>query len=165
MSARSWISHLFVGKPGTADLRPISRDNANGAPVLEGVVLYRDNAADQRLRLDVDQTLVVQARLRQIKLAFHPDSVIDEDGHVHNGFVAPSHDPVYRGEEYEVKVWPVTQQVADQLPTLVDVLVRTDDGQFRIHSEEVVYIDSRLTHVLIAFLHQNRWGGEDARVQ
>jgi hypothetical protein len=117
------------------------------------------------LRLAVDQTLVVQARLRQIKLAFHPDSVVDDAGHVHNGFVAPSHDPVYRGEEYDVKVWPVTQQVGDQLPTLVDVLVRTDDGQFRIHSDEVVYIDSRLTHVLIAFLHQNRWGGEDARVQ
>jgi hypothetical protein len=164
MAARSWITNRFLGRPGTAEVRPISRDNESGAPILEGVVLYRD-ASDQRLRLAVDQTLVVQARLRQIKLAFHPDSVVDDAGHVHNGFVAPSHDPVYRGEEYDVKVWPVTQQVADQLPTLVDVLVRTDDGQFRIHSDEVVYIDSRLTHVLIAFLHQNRWGGEDARIQ
>jgi hypothetical protein len=166
MSTRNWLSHRFLRKPGTADLRPISRNADSGSPILEGVVFFRvGGGGDERLRLNVDQTLVVQARLRQLKLAFHPKGAYEDDGPLGNGFVAPGFDPVYRGEEHDVKVWPVTQQVGDELPTLVEVLIRTEDGRFRVHPDEIVYLDSRLTHVLIAFLHQSGWGGEDARIQ
>lgn len=116
-------------------------------------------------RLTIDQTLVVQARLRKFKLAFHPIDTHEDDGPLGNGFVAPGFDLVYRGEEHDVKVWPVTQQVGDEIPTLVEVLIRTVLGPFRVHPDEIVYLDSRLTHVLIAFLHQSGWGGENARIQ
>ena len=166
MAAREWLTRLFLKKPGTAEVRPVSHSSSNGTAVLDGIVLYRENEGGEgRLRLTVEQATVLQARLRQLKLAFHPESYDADAPHYEAGIIAPPHDPVYHGEEHGVKVWPVTQQVGDELPTLVEVLIRVDGKPFQLHPDELVYVDSRPTHILVAFLHENRWGGENAAMQ
>ena len=166
MFARTWLAQRFIRKPGTAEVRPVSRMSNSGAPLLEGVVLYREGKDERhRLRLTTDQAAVVHARLRQIKMAFQPETRQAEAPLHVAGVVAPEHDPVYQGDMHAVGVWPITQQIGEELPILVDVLIRADDHQLHLTPDELVYIDSRLTHLLVAFMHQNQWGGEDAHRQ
>ena len=67
------------------------------------------------------------------------------------------------------EAWPIAREGTSSRPTLEKVVIESKhpDGHGVVHlsPDQALYIHSRLTQITLAFLHENGWGGEDARAQ
>jgi len=67
------------------------------------------------------------------------------------------------------EAWPVVDEGVGIPPDLEKVVVESNrpGGRASIHlsPEQALYVEERLTHITLDFLHDKGWGGEDARSQ
>jgi hypothetical protein len=67
------------------------------------------------------------------------------------------------------EAWPVFDESAGIPSDLEKVVVESDrpDARSSIHlsPEQALYVEERLTHITLDFLHDKGWGGEDAQTQ
>jgi hypothetical protein len=148
-----------------AEARPISR--GTGLPVLDKVVVESEHPDGRGLiHLSPDQALYVHSRLSHVTAAFlhgHPEDVhrLGTD-HLPDG-------PVHELRKCGARVWPIVHEAEGSPPALEQVVVESEhpDGHGTVHlsPEQARYLHGRLTHITLAFLHENAWGGEDARMQ
>ena len=161
--------HMHARKLGThgAEAWPISREDTGYRPILEKVVLESEHPDGHGVvRLSPDQALYVHGRLSSIAMAFlHGGQVCVE----HLGVDQLPEDHLDRLSRCGAKVWPISHEAATVPPVLEQVIVESEhpDGRGLIHltPDQVRYLHNRLTHITLAFLHENTWGGEDARAQ
>ena len=150
-----------------AEAWPISREDTGYRPILEKVVVESEHPDGHGVvRLSPDQALYVHSRLSGIAMAFlhgRPGGV------EHLGVADLPDDHLYRLSRCGAKVWPISREADALPPVLEQVVVESEhpDGGGLIHlsPEQARYIHNRLTHITLAFLHENVWGGEDARAQ
>jgi hypothetical protein len=150
-----------------AEAWPISSEGRDRFPILEKVVI-RSEHPDGRgtINLSPDQALYVHSRLSLIAAAYlhgHNDSI--------HRLSLPSL-PANHDQDLSrcgTKVWPISCEHEGSPAILEQVVIdcQHPDGSGVIHlsPEQARYIHSRLTHITLAFLHENVWGGEDARNQ
>lgn len=149
-----------------ADARPIGRTVAGQQPVLQKVILEsHDLDGHSVVHLSPDQALYVHSRLAVIIAAFlhgHQDRV---------EHLATAHlpdDVEHHLRKCGARVWPISSENGTQ-QVLEQVVVASDhpDGNGVIHlsPEQVSDVYHRLTRINLAYLHENTWGGEDARGQ
>lgn len=150
-----------------AEAWPISREDTGYRPILEKVIIESEHPDGHGVvRLSPEQALYAHSRLSHITMAFlhgHPEHVD------HLGVDHLPEDHLHMLSRCGAKVWPISHEAASLPPTLEKVVVESEhpDGTGLIHlsPDQVRYIHSRLTHITLAFLHENVWGGEDARGQ
>ncbi len=122
-----------------------------------------------RLHLSADQALSLHGRLTHIAAVFLHGARADGPP------TAPA-DPALRPDDLEVRLgrsgveaWPLSRPGADGRPVLDVVLVESvhpdGHGVVRLSPEQALAIRDRLEQILLAYLHENVWGGEDARRQ
>jgi hypothetical protein len=153
-----------------AEAWPITMDGQVSQRVLLKLIVESNHPLGHgRLHLSADQALYVHSRLTQIAAELiHP-------GHAGGESIAGS-DPARRHEEpavrlgrYGAEVWAVTDCGADGRPVLEVVLIESvhpdGHGVVRLTPEQTLYIRDRLEQISMAHLHENVWGGEDARRQ
>ncbi|HET8521944.1 MAG TPA: hypothetical protein VFL82_01850 [Thermomicrobiales bacterium] len=150
-----------------AEAWPISREAPSRFPILEKIVIQSMHPEGPgTVHLSPDQALYVHSRLSLVATAFlhgHNDSVHHLD--------LPSL-PVNHRQEMSrcgAKVWPIGSEREGETPVLEQVVIESQhpdgDGVIHLTPEQARYIHGRLTHITLAFLHENVWGGEDARDQ
>jgi hypothetical protein len=150
-----------------AEAWPISQEHKDYPPSLTKVIVAsRHPDGRGEVHLTPDQALYAQSRLSVIKVAFlngHPESVhqfgIDQ--------LPDEHAEQMSG--VGTRVWPIVDDETSPHPVLKEVVIenRHPDGHGLVHltPEEARHIEHRLTEISLAFLHENVWGGEDARRQ
>jgi hypothetical protein len=161
--------HLHARKLGThgAEAWPIGREDTGYRPILEKVVVESEHPDGHGVvRLSPDQALYVHSRLSTIAMAFlHGCTACVE----HLGVDRLPDDHLQQLSRCGAKVWPISHNGADRPPGLEQVVVESEhpDGPGLVHlsPDQACYIHNRLTHITLAFLHENVWGGEDARAQ
>jgi hypothetical protein len=149
-----------------AEAWPVSREDTGYRPILDKVVVASRHPDGQGvIRLSPDQALYVHSRLSTISMIFldgHPERVD------HFGVDRLPDDHPSKLSACGAKVWPVVQE-DESPPALREVVVESEhpDGHGLVHlsPDQARYIHGRLTHITIAFLHDNGWGGEDSRAQ
>jgi hypothetical protein len=66
-------------------------------------------------------------------------------------------------------VWPIVAEGSGAPADLEKVVIESDRpggrGPVHLSPEQVLHIEQRVTHIALAFLHENGWGGEDGRNQ
>jgi len=151
----------------TAEAWPIGRAGPGHRPVLEKLIIESHHPdGNGVLHLTPDQSLYVQSRLSHVTSAFlRPNHQMYE----HYGVEELPTDHVAQMSRSGAKVWPISHEAEALPPTLEKVVVESEleDGHGLIHlsPDQAIYIHARLTHITLAFLHENVWGGEDASVQ
>jgi hypothetical protein len=158
-----------LGKFG-AEAGPIAMEGQGSQRILLKVIVESDHPLGHgRLHLSADQALYVHARLTQIAAAFlHAD---------HGGWRSTAHaeparrdeEPVVRLGRYGAEAWPLVSDGGDGCAVLNAVLIESvhpdGHGVVRLSPEQAIYIRDRLEQISISQLHENVWGGEDARLQ
>jgi hypothetical protein len=135
--------------------------------MLTKVIVASKNPDDRgEVHLTPNQALYAQSRLSIINVAFlngHPDSV-------HN--LGTEHLPTAHADkagDTGAKIWPIIDDETSAHPVRKEVILesRHPDGYGLVHltPEEARHIEERLKQIALAFLHENTWGGEDARRQ
>ena len=161
--------HIHTRRLGTsgAEAWPISREDTGYRPILEKVVVESDHPDGHGVvRLSPDQALYVHSRLSSIAMAFlHGRPACVE----HLGVDRLPEDHLYQLSRCGAKVWPISGEADGLPPVLEKVVVESEhpDGHGLVHlsPDQARYVHGRLTHITLAFLHENVWGGEDARAQ
>jgi hypothetical protein len=150
-----------------AEAWPIAREANGHRPLLEKVIVESDHPDGHgAVHLTPDQALYVHSRLSHITMAFlhgHKEPVR------HLGIDHLPDDHVYRMSRCGAKVWPISHEGETLPPVLEKVVVEGDypagHGVVHLTPDQALYLHSRLTQITLAFLHENTWGGEDARAQ
>jgi hypothetical protein len=150
-----------------AEAWPISREGTGYRPILEQVIIKsRHPEGSGVIRLTPDQALYAQSRLSIISMAY----LHGRNGEVHRlGIDQLPVDHESHLSTCGAKVWPISHGAEDSPAVLEQVVVESEHpqghGVIHLSPEQARYIHSRLSQITIAFLHENGWGGEDARVQ
>jgi hypothetical protein len=153
-----------------AQVWPISHESATGRPTLNKIIVASEHAdGSGMVHLTADQALYVQSRLSQIAGAFLPHHTSNA-GHPHEQATThPDAPEVHRLARCGAEAWPIASETGEFPPELEKVVIECDctGGQGPIHlsPDQVLYVQDRLTHITLAFLHDKGWGGEDARSQ
>jgi hypothetical protein len=151
-----------------AEAWPISREGMDHQPILLKVIVQSQNPNGKGvLHLSPDQALYAHSRLSTITTAFltgHPEAVH------HLGIEALPEDHGDRlNASSGTRVWPIVHEGAELPPVLDEVVIESEHpdghGFIRLTPDQARYIHGRLTHITLAFLHENVWGGEDALAQ
>lgn len=151
----------------TAEAWPIGRPGPGHRPVLEQVIIESHHPdGNGVVRLTPDQSLYVHSRLSHVTSAFlRPGHQTYE----HYGVPELPSDHLERMSQSGAKVWPISHESETLPPTLEQVVVESEHpaghGLIHLSPEQAGYIHARLTHINLAFLHENYWGGEDASIQ
>ncbi|HEY7036131.1 MAG TPA: hypothetical protein VH482_32660 [Thermomicrobiales bacterium] len=159
----------MLGKFG-AEAWPIVMAGQGSRRVLLKVIVGCNHPLGHgRLNPSADQALYVHSRLTQVAAELiHP-------GHAERQSIAES-DPARRHDEpaarlgrYGAEVWALTSRWERSRPELEVVLIESvhpdGHGVVRLTPEQTLYVRDRLEQISIAHLHENVWGGEDARRQ
>jgi hypothetical protein len=167
-AGRRWVMNMRLNY--SAEVRPISHEGRDGRHFLEMVVVKSDHADGRgAVHLTVDQALYVQSRLSQIAVSYLPH-------HECNGQHAPDH-PTTHPDGPAVRTlarcgaeaWPILCDSPDLLADLEKVVIESDCqsgcGPIHLSPAQALYVEERLTHISLDFLHDKGWGGEDARNQ
>ena len=153
-----------------AEAWPISREVPKGWPVLEKVVVACEHADGcGSVHLSADQALYVHSRLSQIAGAFLPHHYWGGQ-HPHDQPTTHPNEPtVHELAKCGAEAWPIASEGIGIPPDLEKVVVESDHpggrGPIHLSPDQALYIQDRLTHISLAFLHDKGWGGEDARSQ
>jgi hypothetical protein len=158
-----------LGKFG-AEARPVEMDGQGSQRLLLKVVVESDHPLGHgRLHLSADQMLYVHSRLTQIAAVFLHPAHPDREHVCASGLPDRNEEPVLRLGRYGAEVWPLTSNGADDGLVLEAVLIESmhpdGHGVVRLTPEQTLYIRDRLEQISISRLHENVWGGEDARIQ
>jgi len=151
----------------TAEAWPISHQGAGHRPVLDHVIIESHHPdGNGVLHLTPDQALYVHSRLSHVTSAFLRSN---HEAYQHYGVPDLPPDHVTQLSRCGAKVWPISH-ISDGLPpSLEKVVIESDHperhGPLYLTPEQADYIHARLTHINLAFLHENQWGGEDSRGQ
>jgi hypothetical protein len=153
-----------------AEAWPISHENGRGRPTLDKVIVASEHAdGSGTVHLSADQALYVQSRLSQIAGAFFPHHHSNGNHPHEQATMHPDGPAVHTLAGCGAEAWPIASESADIPPDLEKVVIECDcpGGQGPIHlsPDQVLYVQDRLTHITLAFLHDKGWGGEDARNQ
>jgi hypothetical protein len=159
--------NLLHRHPYGAEAWPISRERSGYSPMLTKVIVAsRHPDGRGEVHLTPNQALYAQSRLSMIKVAFL-------NGHqavVYN--LGTEHLPAAHADmmnDLGAKVWPIIDDETSAKPVLKDVVLesRHPDGYGLVHltPDDAAHVEERLTQITLAFLHENVWGGEDARRQ
>jgi hypothetical protein len=150
-----------------AEAWPISREGFGYRPILEQVII-KSNHPDGNgiIRLTPDQALYVHSRLSIIAIAF----LHGHNGQVHRfGVHHLPEDHVDMLSMCGAKVWPISHEIDGAPAVLEQVVIESEHpqghGVIHLSPDQARYIQSRLSQITLAFLHENVWSGEDARVQ
>jgi hypothetical protein len=153
-----------------AEAWPISRENGGRRPVLEQIIVASEHGDGRgALHLTPDQALYVQSRLTQIAITYLPHHQWNGQ-HPHEQATTHPNGPAdHTLAPCGAAVWPILGAGADLMPDLEQVVIASDQsggsGPIHLSPDQVLHIEARLTHITLAFLHDNGWGGEDARDQ
>lgn len=149
------------------EARPVSRTIDGQQPLLQKVILESDHLGESGVvHLSPDQVLYVHSRLAVIAAAFL-------HGHTehlqHLGTARLPEDAEQRMRKCGARVWMISRE-DETLPEVLEQVVVASNhpdgaGVIRLSPEQVPDLYSRLTQITLAYLHENTWGGEDARVQ
>jgi hypothetical protein len=159
--------NLLHRHPKGAEAWPISHEISDHSPILTKVIVAsRHPDGSGKVNLTPNQALYAQSRLSMIRVAFlngHSESV-------HN--LGTEHLPNAHADQLSsvgAKVWPIIDDETSPHPALKDVVIESvhPDGYGLVHltPEEADHVEHRLREITLAFLHENTWGGEDARRQ
>jgi hypothetical protein len=121
------------------------------------------------VHLTADQALYVQSRLSQIAVTFLPHHQCN-GAHPHGQATMHPDAPLVRTLPLcGAEAWPIASESVGPSTDLEKVVVESDrpNGRASIHlsPEQALYVEERLTHITLDFLHDKGWGGEDARSQ
>jgi hypothetical protein len=162
---------LHRSKPYTcgAEAWPISRENGGGHPVLEQIIVASQHAdGPGTVHLTPNQALYVQSRLSQIAITYLPHHTWNGQHPHEQATTHPDGPAEHTLAPCGAEVWPVVGG-ADLMPDLEQVVIASDrpggSGPIHLSPDQVLHIEERLTHITLAFLHDNGWGGEDGRNQ
>jgi hypothetical protein len=153
-----------------ADVRPVSHESRDGRHCLEKVVVISHHAdGPGAVELTVDQALYVQSRLSQIAVTFLPHHQCSGQ-HSHDRPTTHPDDPaVHTLARCGAEAWPILCDGPEFPPDLEKVVIASDcqggRGPIHLSPEQALYVEERLTHISLVFLHDKGWGGEDARNQ
>jgi hypothetical protein len=165
---RRWVM-TKLSKCG-AEAWPISHEGPRGRPVLEKVVVACEHAdGNGSVHLTADQALYVHSRLSQIAGAFLPHHYWS-GRHPHDQATThPDGPAVHELAMCGAEAWPIASEGMEKPPDLEKVVVESNHpggrGPIHLSPGQTLYIQDRLTHITLAFLHDKGWGGEDARSQ
>jgi hypothetical protein len=154
-------------KRNGAEAWPISREDFGHRPILDQVIIESKHPAGYgAVRLTPDQALYAQSRLSLIAMAFlhgHSEQVQGL------GIAHLPDDHAAMLSKCGAKVWPITHEADGSSSILEQVVIESEHpqghGVIHLTPDQTRYIHSRLSHITLAFLHDNAWGGEDARIQ
>lgn len=151
----------------SAEAWPISRPGPGHRPILEKVIVESHHVdGNGVVHLTPDQALYVHSRLSHITSAFLRPN---HETYEHYGVEELPADHVTRMSRCGAKVWPISHEGEQLPPTLEKVVVESEHpdrhGLIHLTPDQAHYIHARLTHINLAFLHENIWGGEDSGVQ
>jgi hypothetical protein len=153
-----------------AEVWPISHEGREGRRRLETIVVMSEHADGRgAVHLTADQALYVQSRLSQIAVTFLPHHRCNGAHPYRQATTHPGGPAVHTLASCGAEAWPVFVEGAGIPPDLEKVVVESDrpNGRASIHlsPEQSLYVEERLTHITLDFLHDKGWGGEDARSQ
>jgi hypothetical protein len=130
------------------------------------IVESRHPAGNGQIHLSPQQALYVQSRLALIAIGclHHEDQ--------HFAGVVTDHAPnpaEHTMRECGARVWPVGLVTASQPPAVDEVIVESrhpdGDGEIHLSPDQADFVAKQLTHIALQYLHDDVWGGEDARQQ
>ena len=153
-----------------AEAWPVSHAGRDGRRQLEQIVVMSEHGDGRgAVHLTADQALYVQSRLSQIAVRFLPHHHCN-GAHPHRQVTThPDGPAVHTLASCGAEAWPVFVEGPGIPPDLEKVVVESDrpDGRASIHlsPEQSLYVEERLTHITLDFLHDKGWGGEDAQSQ
>lgn len=108
------------------------------------------------VRLTPNQALALLSTLTQLDAAFlhgkpRAELILQETRSTNDGDVA----------------WPVVRSNGDGSPELEEIVVAGGDKGATVHlsPDQVRDLEHRLVSLALIYLHENCWGGEDARAQ
>ena len=144
-----------------AEAWPIARPSTSHRPILEKVIIESHHSdGNGTVTLGPDQSLYVHSRLSNVVSAF----LRGHDSSIHNFGV--EHLPADHEQSLSAcgaKVWPIRHE-SRGVEILEKVVIESNHsdghGPISLSPEQASYIYSRLTHINLAFLHENVWGGE-----
>lgn len=152
-----------------AEATPITLEEPGRPRGLVKVVVESDHPSGHgRVNLTVDQALYIHSRLTQIAAQYvHPD----RSGTMRE--VPPeqanrSDDPFVRLGKYGAEAWPLGDGgTGDRQMDLVLIESIHPDGHgvVRLSPAQSIEVRDQLERISLDYLHENVWGGEDARVQ
>ena len=153
-----------------AEAWPISHEGREGRQNLETIVVMSEHADGRgAVHLTADQALYVQSRLSQIAVTFLPHHRCNGVHPYRQATTHPDGPAVHTLASCRAEAWPVFVEAAGISLDLEKVVVESDrpDGRASIHlsPEQALYVEERLTHITLDFLHDKSWGGEDAHAQ
>jgi hypothetical protein len=153
-----------------AEAWPISHAGRNGRRQLDQIVVMSEHGDGRgAVHLTADQALYVQSRLSQIAVMFLPHHHCNGAHPANQATTHPDIPAIHPLAECGAEAWPVVSEGAELPPDLEKVVVESDrpDGRASVHlsPEQALYVEERLTHITLDFLHDKGWGGEDARSQ
>jgi hypothetical protein len=143
------------------------RQGAEHQEILSEVQVRNDHPAGSgRVHLTAEQALYAQSRLSLIAAAFlhgHREPVhglaVDMLPSDHRSLLGRTH----------VRVWPICHEIYDDVWVLDEVVLESEhpdgDGMVHLSPEQAGDLHRQLTAITMRCLHENRWGGEDARAQ
>ncbi|MFL5761145.1 MAG: hypothetical protein ACJ789_15610 [Thermomicrobiales bacterium] len=158
---------MFTHRKTGAEALVVNHDGPNHMQLLEEVVIRSDFPQGSGVvRLSPDQALYVHSRLSNVTMAFmhgHQEPV------EHLGITHLPDDHEHHLSRCGAKVWPIVRKDDTRPPVLQEVVIESEypKGHAIVHlsPEQVRYIYERLTQIAFTYLHENAWGGEDARLQ
>jgi hypothetical protein len=150
-----------------AEAWPISFEGPGARPILAKIIVEsRHPDGHGIVHLSPDQALYAHSRLSHITMAFLHGRI---DRVEHLGIDHLPEDHLDKLSTCGAKVWPISHEGTDLPPVLEKVVVESahpgGSGVIHLSPDQALYVHSRLTHITLAFLHENTWGGEDARSQ
>jgi hypothetical protein len=153
-----------------AEAWPISHAGRDGRRQLEQIVVMSEHGDGRgAVHLTADQALYVQSRLSQIAVMFLPHHRCNGAHLSNQATTHPDRSVVHPLAVCGAEAWPVVSEDEGFPRDLEKVVIESDrpDGRASIHlsPEQALYVEERLTHLTLDFLHDKGWGGEDARSQ
>jgi hypothetical protein len=153
-----------------AEAWPVSHESPRGWPVLEKVIVACEHAdGGGSVHLTTDQAIYVHSRLSQVTASFLPHHHWNGQHPHDQPTTHPGGPAVHELAMCGAEVWPVTGESTGVALDLEKVVVESDHpgghGPIHLSPDQTLYIQDRLTHITLAFLHDKGWGGEDARSQ
>ena len=119
--------------------------------------------------LTVDQALYVQSRLSQIAVAFLPHHQCKGAHPRDQATTHPNGPALHTVALCGAEAGPVIRYETALPAHLETVVIESDRlgarGPINLSPEQALYVEERLTHIALDFLHDKGWGGEDAYSQ
>ena len=150
-----------------AEAWPISRPGPGHRPILEKVIIESHHPdGNGVLHLTPDQALYVHSRLSHVNSAFLRNHQV---AYEHYGVPELPADHLTQMSRCGARLWPISHET-DSLPQALEKVVVENDFEgghslLNLSPAQTEYIHARLTHINLAFLHENVWGGEDVSGQ